>query len=198
MRKITLTILLFLLAFYQISTATTVVVYVTGIGLNQATKSATCGDTIKWIWNGGADSVRSTTIPGCATPWASPIGSGTPTFTTVVACAGTYTYNAYVLNGSVTNYTGTINVTCATGILSVSDPESLNIYPNPGNGHFVLATSGTDLQSIQVFDLNGRLVFNQSLSGKTSIDLSDLEEGVYLVKINTGVGVLNRRVVIVR
>jgi plastocyanin len=196
MRKITLILLFALVGFYQTSVATTVTVYVSGIGLNPATTSATCGDTIKWKWNGGTDSVRSTTIPGCATSWKSPVGSGTPTFTAVVGCAGSYSYNAYVLNGSVTNYTGTINVTCATGIPAELNVESVSMYPNPGNGHFVLATGGTELQGIQVFDLKGSLVFSQSILDKTSVDLAGLDEGIYLVRIYTSAGILSKKLII--
>jgi hypothetical protein len=198
MRK---TLLLFLFAFisYHTSKATIVTVYVGGIGLSRPTVSATCGDTIKWIWNGATDSVRSTTIPGCGISWKSPIDASTPNFSVVVPCAGTYSYNAYVLNPTVTNYPGTINVTCATGILPVFKPEpELSIFPNPGKGSFVVSTNQTDLQNLELFDLNGKEVFNQRIMGNTTIDLSTLGEGIYLMKITSLEGIITRKIVITR
>ncbi len=74
----------------------------------------------------------------------------------------------------------------------------LNIYPNPNNGSFVIETNGNAKQSIQVFDVNGKLVLTQSVNGRTNVDASSLTEGVYNVSIISNEGVVNKRLVIVR
>jgi type IX secretion system substrate protein len=73
----------------------------------------------------------------------------------------------------------------------------VSIYPNPSNGNFVVETNSTEKQTIQLFDINGKLVLNQTINGKTNIDVSNLAEGVYnLSLINSEWFVVNKRVVI--
>jgi hypothetical protein len=51
---------------------------------------------------------------------------------------------------------------------------------------------------MQVYDVNGKLVLNQTISGKTTIDASSLNEGVYNISLLSNEGVINKRLVIVR
>ena len=72
------------------------------------------------------------------------------------------------------------------------------VYPNPTNGVFVIETNSTEKQIVQVFDVNGKLVITQTINGTTSIDASNLNEGVYNMTIIGNEGVANKRLVIVR
>jgi hypothetical protein len=66
--------------------------------------------------------------------------------------------------------------------------NSIKLYPNPASDilHFNFGDL-TDLPlNLTLFDLNGRLVFNQNLkieNFQITIDVSNLETGIYLVKI---------------
>jgi hypothetical protein len=72
-----------------------------------------------------------------------------------------------------------------------------SVYPNPSKGSFVIETSSTEKQTMQLFDVNGKLVLTQTVIGKTNIDVSNLAEGVYnLSLINSEWFVVNKRVVI--
>jgi hypothetical protein len=51
---------------------------------------------------------------------------------------------------------------------------------------------------VQVYDVNGKLVLNQTINGKTSIDASSLNEGVYNISLQSNEGVVNKKLVIVR
>jgi len=73
-----------------------------------------------------------------------------------------------------------------------------NIYPNPTQNNFVIETTGTDKQTLQLFNVNGKLVLTQNISGKTNIDASHLAEGVYNLSLQNASGVVNKRLVIVR
>jgi hypothetical protein len=88
-----------------------------------------------------------------------------------------------------------------TGIkhLTLND-EQITIYPNPTTGNFIIGTSVAEKQSIQVFDLNGKLVFSQNISGKTTIDATSLCEGVYNIVIKTvnTNNVVNKKLVIIK
>lgn len=77
-------------------------------------------------------------------------------------------------------------------ILSVSDlqnQESIQVYPNPSNGKFLISyPTYVGKMLIQVVDVNGRIVFSDiysSFNGSKEIDLTILNVGVYILKIDT-------------
>jgi hypothetical protein len=74
----------------------------------------------------------------------------------------------------------------------------VTVYPNPSNGSFVIEPSSTTKQTMQVYDVNGKLVLSQTINGKTSIDANSLNEGVYNISLQSNEGVVNKRLVIVR
>ncbi len=79
-----------------------------------------------------------------------------------------------------------------------SNYAQVTVYPNPNTGTFVIETNSTDKQTVQVFDLNGRLVLSQNIIGATTIDASTLNEGIYTLTIKTTDGVINKKLVILR
>ncbi len=86
-----------------------------------------------------------------------------------------------------------------TGIQQLAlNNEQITVYPNPTTGNFIIETTVTEKQSVQVFDLNGRLVFNQNIRDKTNIDATTLNEGIYNLTIKTGDRVVNKKLVIIR
>jgi hypothetical protein len=92
-------------------------------------------------------------------------------------------------------------ITLLFGVTDIKQTTTNNvevfIYPNPNNGSFIIETNNNTKQTIQVYDVNGKLVLTQTLSGKTNIDASSLNEGVYNVSIISNEGVENKRLVIV-
>lgn len=68
---------------------------------------------------------------------------------------------------------------------------NLNIYPNPTTGIVHIAAEG--VVSTEVLDLSGRLV--AKYGDESQIDLSGLADGVYLFKIRTENGMVERKVV---
>jgi len=85
-----------------------------------------------------------------------------------------------------------------TGINKVSNTNQVGVYPNPNNGSFVIDPSNTTKQTIQLLDMNGKMVLSQIINGKTTIDASSLSEGVYTISLISSEGVINKRLVIVR
>jgi len=69
--------------------------------------------------------------------------------------------------------------------LSIINPsiESLNVYPNPAND-YVSISSNQKLEYIQIFDLNGKVVYSGKASAisNNSLDVSLLHNGMYLLK----------------
>lgn len=75
--------------------------------------------------------------------------------------------------------------------------SELNIYPNPSNGKFYLQMSDAFVANakIEVFNVVGMKVF-ETLSNdfKTEIDLSDMKQGVYYVRVDDGQNIVTQKV----
>lgn len=75
-------------------------------------------------------------------------------------------------------------------VLSVLDDKSmiltLTTYPNPTSGELVLKTSNTPQDKLEyaLFDLQGKqLKSGRIIDTKTTIEIQDISNGVYLVKV---------------
>lgn len=88
------------------------------------------------------------------------------------------------------------DVTVEIGKVSYSN--SLYIYPNPTNGKFTIETTTKEKEIIEIFDLNGKLVFSQTLTEKTNIDATGLNEGIYNLTIKSNISVSNKKLIIVK
>jgi hypothetical protein len=89
--------------------------------------------------------------------------------------------------------------TITTGIASFTSGNLINIYPNPSNGIFTIETNSLAKQTLQMFDVNGKLVLNQDmLNGKATIDAATLPDGIYNVSISGNSSIINKRLIITR
>jgi hypothetical protein len=103
-------------------------------------------------------------------------------------------YFALVLpKGNATNATSCYTLKIETGTASVGEEEeeltvnnSIRVYPNPVKEKMLVSIpdfSGT--ATVRVFDMVGKMLIQQnSRQANTSLDLSGLKPGIYLVKIN--------------
>ncbi len=66
------------------------------------------------------------------------------------------------------------------------EEEMLSIFPNPSAGHiYIRCNTGINLQQVEVFSIEGRLMYSSELAfidSNFSIDLSGLERGNYVLK----------------
>ena len=67
-----------------------------------------------------------------------------------------------------------------------------------GLGILLKSNHSSSKQTLQLFDVNGKIVLSQTLNGKTNIDATNLAEGVYNLNLISLSGVVNKRLVIVR
>jgi hypothetical protein len=114
---------------------------------------------------------------------------------------GYYNVTEIVQNGigQSNSKTDSVMVSGCVGIEQFATiKEQVNIYPNPNNGSFVIEPNSNVKQTLQVYDVNGKLVLSQTINGKTTIDASTLNEGVYNISLQSNEGVANKRLVIVR
>ena len=76
--------------------------------------------------------------------------------------------------------------------LAVNNPiiaaTSVKIFPNPSNGHInIIRNQFTGKVAIKVVDLLGRIVYDtieENFNSEKSIDLSHLQKGVYIIKLD--------------
>ncbi|MDB4516778.1 T9SS type A sorting domain-containing protein [Crocinitomicaceae bacterium] len=78
---------------------------------------------------------------------------------------------------------GDYTITITQGSLSLDDIDSdqLTIYPNPADNeiHIGNATEGV----VTIFNAQGQMVLNKNLEGASSLDISELPSGFYLVQL---------------
>ncbi len=114
--------------------------------------------------------------------------------------------NATGTNGNVSYSVGQIAYTTNTGttgsvaqgvqqpyeIQTVLGAENFNInlqlavYPNPTTNWLQLEVKNNDLTNLsyQLFDLNGRMIYNQKVTSETStISMEQLPQAVFLLKV---------------
>ena len=84
-------------------------------------------------------------------------------------------------------------------VLSTTNFEatSFSIYPNPTNTGSVTitSTSSSDAMNVQVFDILGKQVKNETLTNNT-LNVSDLRSGVYIVKMTQNNASTTKKLVI--
>lgn len=87
-----------------------------------------------------------------------------------------------------------------TGINTMAQSNnSVRIFPNPANNSFIIETSATGQQKLQMYDLTGQLLLSQTISNnKTTIDASGLAAGVYAVSLQGADGVVTKKLVVAK
>ena len=74
--------------------------------------------------------------------------------------------------------------------------EGVSVYPNPSEGIINITNNNNQLNTIEVYDVLGKVVYTNATNSNTVIDLSNQGTGVYLVKVSNNSGAIIERVVI--
>jgi len=86
---------------------------------------------------------------------------------------------------------------CANnGIEKYSGSTEVSIYPNPNNGNFVIETNLSEKQTLQILDVTGKFILQQTINSKANIDASSLDNGIYFVQINTANGFYTKKIIV--
>jgi endonuclease I len=66
------------------------------------------------------------------------------------------------------------------------DSNQFNIYPNPSNGNFnIIFDNSNGNHSVEIFSLLGQKVFEKGNTQSSSVSISNIQKGTYLVKVTT-------------
>jgi hypothetical protein len=91
-------------------------------------------------------------------------------------------------NGCVGTYTFALIVTQCLSIGSINGNETGNasVYPNPTNGEFTIELKNSLTKTIELMDITGKLVLSTTTyEDVTQLNMSDLSNGIYLLKIKS-------------
>lgn len=97
-------------------------------------------------------------------------------------------------DSSATSFVITVDPGCGAGI--ATDDISLELYPNPVEDQ--LKIQSTELiNAVEIYDLSGKLVISQTgvLSTVYTVNMDNLEQGTYVVKVKIGKKIINRKIV---
>ena len=98
-------------------------------------------------------------------------------------------------------YNGCLDTTDCFNPLMASLIENLglqlNISPNPTNKLLNINVENAQIQSVEIYDLSGKLVKTQSSINKNHLQLSirEFTNGTYILKVETDKGKLERRII---
>jgi len=75
-----------------------------------------------------------------------------------------------------------------SSIKSINDTLDENImYPNPAKNKISIESlDENNSNTVEIFDISGQVVFNQTIQKDNSIDISNLASGIYIVKVSNG------------
>lgn len=84
--------------------------------------------------------------------------------------------------------------------LNIIKQESVDFlsYPNPSNGQFTvqLPEGITNNCNLSISDLAGKILHEQSISGKTQIHVNFIPQGIYLLTIKSDSGIKTQKIII--
>ncbi len=120
-----------------------------------------------------------------------------PSFTTSSTFIGNtnYTVTGIDASGCKNSAVITIKVNSCLGIMEFEDSDIL-IYPNPSNGIINLNISKIGLFELEMVNLLGQTVFSQFIQGFDRIDISGLNSGVYILRLNYNKQIVYRKHII--
>lgn len=75
--------------------------------------------------------------------------------------------------------------------------EEFHLYPNPSSQFINIETQSENKKSIFIYDLKGQLILKTKMRGNFKrVDISELDEGIYILKLINGIQHSHRKIVI--
>ncbi|MES2132340.1 MAG: T9SS type A sorting domain-containing protein, partial [Bacteroidota bacterium] len=101
----------------------------------------------------------------------------------------TYTVTGQGANTCKATAAITVSVNPCTGIESFATAsDAIDVFPNPGNGNYTIRFMNTDVKTVWVYDVTGRVVYENINTHDTTLQMNIINEpkGIYFVKIQSG------------
>ena len=137
-----------------------------------------------------------TTKEGCAVNGSWLIGvNGTSVMTVSSALTGGLNVEGAVLVSG--NFTYDEEAMKGYLFIEENNIESVNMYPNPVSGNLKI-NNLNESTTINVYSITGQLLRSVSATGSTEIDMSDLSDGLYFVKMQNGKSVRTEKIQVIK
>jgi hypothetical protein len=95
-----------------------------------------------------------------------------------------------------------MNLACIVTLANLStenvneyDYDYVNIFPNPAKNTLTLTSESNVINEVEIVNALGQIVKEFSFETKTTVDIKDLSNGVYFVKI-LGENSLTKKIVV--
>ena len=99
--------------------------------------------------------------------------------------------------GNSVSDTMTVNVVVVGGVGTLTTDENIRIFPNPANDYLIIESDKFKLTEVSLINMQGQTIKQvPAKNNRTSINLSGIAKGIYLIKINTQNNALIRKVVV--
>ena len=98
--------------------------------------------------------------------------------------------------GSQATYMIVLEEKPPVSICQISPEEKFIIFPNPVNEQLTIDNGELTIESVKIYDIMGRIVFNSqfsTLNSQLKIDVSHLPVGVYFMRITTANGTVTKK-----
>ena len=148
---------------------------------------------LDWTENGTATSWTVNYKEANALQWSTATATAHP-YTLTGLQPGT-DYSVYVAANCANGQSGSSNtVTFTTQTVGIDSYElATSLYPNPNNGQFTVASEQYTVNSVQIYDVYGKLLKTVEVNSNTAvIDAHELSAGMYFVRISTEKGVVTK------
>jgi hypothetical protein len=161
-----------------------------------------------------ADNCSGSIVPTCVETYTAGTCAGksaiTRTWTATDACGNKSVATQQITiagSGATENavdysFTGEIDteVQARIGNNDKSEMTNVNVYPNPTNGKLNIDFAGTTLQQIDILDMSGRVVYNSKaeIQDATTLDVSNLQNGIYLIRLHSASNIKVQRIVVAK
>ena len=98
-----------------------------------------------------------------------------------------YLYPATIWNKNTSYPDIMVKISCNDcAIVNVPELEKNNptVYPNPATNNFTVDLGNDEKANIQLFNIVGQMVYSETITGSTQVNVANLHSGVYMLKVN--------------
>lgn len=171
------------------------------IASSQTSTSSGCDGQLSFTVTGGVTNYTYDLLLGSTTIATGSSSSSSYLFGSL--CAGLYTFNITDANGCTDQNIIEVNDgenKRGSGGLEHVNGSKIIVYPNPSNGHLQIQLPKDMGGIIEVTDITGRSVIQQSFSATNTVEfnLNDQPAGNYIIQINSGQVVHHEKITLVK
>jgi hypothetical protein len=108
-----------------------------------------------------------------------------------------YSYPADTIPTGINIFVPLVTLNIITEINEINLSRDFSVFPNPASSSFKVNYTG-NLLSFEITDMLGNSVKTEVIKNSEEIDISNLNEGIYFVRLKTAEGTLTKKISIVR